>query len=99
MSKYITCKECPRCKDTYPDKLDSNGNRFYICGMSGNMVYKEPRRVKRISGKGYLHYSASSCGLYETIEDALKQMTKSEKERYWKSMSCENRQMSIFDII
>ena len=25
MNKYITCKECPRCKDTYPDKLDSNG--------------------------------------------------------------------------
>jgi hypothetical protein len=63
------------------------------------MVYKEPRRVKRISGKGYLHYSVSSCGLYETIEEALKQMTKSEKERYWKSMSCENRQLSIDDFI
>lgn len=91
----ITCKTCPRCKDTYPNKLDRDGNKFYICGMSGNMVYKEPRKVKKACGYGYIHYSVSSCGLYDTVDDVLKDMTTSEKERYWNSQNIETRQLSI----
>ena len=55
----IKCDTCPRCKDTYPDKVDFDGNHFHI------------------------HYSISSCGLYESIEDALSHMTESEIRR-WK---------------
>ena len=47
----IKCDTCPRCKDTYPDKVDFDGNHFHICGMSGNMVYTEPRKVKRQVGR------------------------------------------------
>lgn len=79
----IKCDTCPRCKDTYPGKLDSNGYHFYICGMSGNIVYKEPHKIKRYKGKGYIDLGISSCGLYETIEDALKHMTESERRRYY----------------
>lgn len=99
MSKCITCRTCPRCKDTYPGKLDRDGNHFYICGIGGNMVYKEPRKVKRALGKGYIHYSESSCGLYGSIEEALENMTRSERERYYESMEPEKRQISIFDLV
>lgn len=78
----IKCDTCPRCKDTYPDKLDCNGNHFYICGMSGNIVYKEPWKEKRLCGSGYIHHSVSGCGLYESVEDALKHMTESERRRW-----------------
>lgn len=78
----IQCDTCPRCKDTYPGQLDADGYHFYICGMSGNKVYKEPHQVKRISGSGYIHYTVSGCGLYKSIEDALSQMTESEIRRY-----------------
>lgn len=80
----ITCAECPRCKDLYPGQLDSFGNPFKICGMSGNMVHTEPRREKRINGNGYIYYEAGTCGLYDTVEDALKHMTKAAIER-WKA--------------
>lgn len=79
----IKCDTCPRCKDSYPGKLDSNGYLFYICGMGGNIVYKEPHKIKRYKGKGYIDLGISSCGLYETIEDALKHMTESERRRYY----------------
>lgn len=78
----IKCNECPRCKDTYPGKLDCYGHHFHICGMFGNMVYTEPRKVKREVGHGYIHYGVSSCGLYETVEDALSHMTESEIRRW-----------------
>ena len=78
----IKCDTCPRCKDKYPGNLDSNGYHFHICGMSGNIVYTMPHKVKRLSGRGYIHYGISSCGLYETIEDALKSMTESERRRW-----------------
>lgn len=82
VGKKITCDICPQCKNLYPDKVDSNGNYFCICGMGGNMVYTEPRRVKRWSGSGYLHFGVSSCGLYDSIEDVLKHMTESEIRRW-----------------
>ena len=78
----IRCDVCPRCKDVYPDKVDSYGNHFCICGMTGNMVYTEPRMIKRHTGSGYIHFSTSSCGLYETAEDALSQMTEPEIRRW-----------------
>lgn len=80
----ITCAECPRCKDLYPDKVDSFGNHFQVCGMSGNMVRPEPRREKKINGNGYIYYKPTSCWLYDTVEDALKHMSKLEIER-WKA--------------
>ena len=80
----LRCIDCPRCKDVYPDRVDDYGNHFYICGMSGNKVYKETREERRYNGKGYIHFGYGSCGLYETVDDALKHMTKSEIER-WKS--------------
>lgn len=78
----IMCDTCPRCKDLYPDKVDSDGYPFRICGMGGNMVYTVPRRVKRYSGPGYIKFGISSCGLYETVEDALSYMTESEIKRW-----------------
>lgn len=83
MADRITCAECPRCKDTYPGELDRDGYHFYICGMVGNMVYKEPRKIKKASGKGYLHFPVSGCGLYKTVEDALSDMTEPAIKR-WK---------------
>lgn len=79
----VKCIDCPRCKDTYPGKLDKDGYHFYICGMSGNIVYKEPHKIRRASGKGYLSFGYGSCGLYDTVDDALKQMTEPEIRR-WK---------------
>ena len=78
----IKCDTCPRCKDAYPGKVDFYGHHFCICGMSGNMVYTEPRKVKREVGHGYIHYGISSCGLYKSIEDALSRMTETERRRY-----------------
>lgn len=79
----IKCDTCPRCKDTYPGKLDYFGNHFHICGMSGNMVYTMPRKEKRQCGGGYIHYGVSGCGLYDTIEKALADMTEPERRRYY----------------
>jgi hypothetical protein len=70
----IRCDTCPRCKDVYPNRVDHDGNRFYICGMSGNIVYKTARKIKRSSGSGYIYHDVSTCGLYETVDDALKDM-------------------------
>ena len=79
----IRCDTCPRCKDVYPDKRDRFGYHFYICGMTGNIVYKEPHKEKRYSGKGWIHYGISTCGIFETVEDVLKKMTESERRRYY----------------
>jgi len=86
MADYIRCDTCPRCYDAAPGELDRDGYHFFICGNGGNMVYKKPRRVKRISGSGYIHYPVSGCGLYKSVEDALAQMTAPEIERYRKEM-------------
>ena len=79
----IRCNECPRCKDEYPDKLDRDGYPFQICGMTGNIVYTIPHKIKKYSGNGYIHLGVSGCGLYQTIEEALEHMTESERRR-WK---------------
>ncbi len=78
----IRCDTCPYCKDEYPGKVDAHGNHFHICGMTGNMVYTEPRKEKRWSGPGYIHFETSGCGLYKTAEDALASMTEVERERW-----------------
>ena len=78
----IRCSECPRCKDVYPGKTDPDGYHFHICGMSGNKVYTTPHKLRKYSGSGYIHLGKSSCWLYETPEDALKHMTKSEIARW-----------------
>ena len=87
LSKKIKCDTCPRCKDAYPDKVDNFGNHFCICGMSGNMVYTQPRTEKRYSGKGFIHFEVSGCGLYDTVEDALASMTESERQRHYESLN------------
>lgn len=78
----LKCKDCPRCKDVYPGKLDLDGYHFCICGMSGNKIYPEPHKIKRASGSGYLTFGGGSCGIYNTVEDALKAMTESEIRRW-----------------
>jgi len=78
----IKCDTCPRCKDSYPGKVDYYGYPFRICGVTGNMVYVVPRKIKRRSGKGYIYHGISSCGLYDTVEDALAHMTESERRRW-----------------
>lgn len=78
----IKCDTCPRCKDKYPGKLDRDGYHYHICGMSGNIVYTIPHKIKRLSGRGYIHCGISSCGLYDTVENALKSMTDSERRRW-----------------
>ena len=94
----IKCSECPRCKNVYPDKKDENGVHFHICGMSGNIVYTVPRREKRYNGKGYIHFSESSCGIYETFEKAYGAMTKTEQAR-WDREHFESRQLSFDDFV
>ena len=78
----IRCDTCPYCKDEYPGKVDAQGNHFHICGMTGNMVYTEPRREKRWSGPGYIKFGISGCGLFDTVDAALASMTEIERERW-----------------
>ncbi len=82
----IRCDTCPYCKDSYPGKQDIHGNHFHICGMTGNMVYTEPRREKRWSGPGYIKFGISSCGIFETETDVLNHMTRIERDRYFERM-------------
>lgn len=63
--KYINCPECPMCKPQ-PGKRD--GVKWGICHNGGNMVYLEPRKIKRASGSGYIYKPISSCGMYEKGE-------------------------------
>lgn len=79
----VLCRDCPKCKDVYPGKLDRDGYHFHICGMGGNIVYPEPHKIKRECGSGYLSFGPGSCGIFETIDDVLKHMTESEIRR-WK---------------
>jgi hypothetical protein len=80
----LKCKDCPRFKDS--GHTDHEGNHFGICGMGGNMVYPEERKVKRVSGRGYIHYQTDGCGLYDTVEQALANMTESAVRRYKERM-------------
>lgn len=80
----LKCKDCPRFKDA--GHIDYEGNHFGICGMGGNMVYPEERKVKRVSGRGYIHYQPDGCGMYDTVEQALAKMTKSDVRRYKEKM-------------
>lgn len=81
IDNMIRCDTCPRCKDAYPGKLDRDGYHFHICGMSGNIVYTTPHRIRRYNGKGYINLGVSSCALYESIEDAMTHMTAAEIRR------------------
>ena len=60
--EYIKCPECPKCK---PKEGLRDGAKWGICGEGGNIVYLEPWKEKRISGKGWIHHPISSCGIYE----------------------------------
>ena len=82
IGKMIKCDVCPRCTDPHPGKLDGDGYHFCICGMSGNIVYTTPHRIKRYNGKGYINLGISSCALYESVEDALSHMTESERRKW-----------------
>lgn len=42
------------------------------------------------SGSGWIHYDISSCGLFETVDEALARMTEPEKKRYYERMASEN---------
>ena len=88
----IKCDTCPRCKDSYPGKVDYYGYPFRICGGTGNMVYVVPRKIKRRSGKGYIYHGISSCGLYDTVEDALAHMTESERRRWKETQEMEREE-------
>lgn len=79
----IHCDICPYCKDLYPDRVDSDGNHYEICGMTGNMVYTEPGRIKRVSGHGWIHYGIGSCRLFVTVDQVLANMTEIERQRYY----------------
>lgn len=92
MANKIKCDVCPRCKDTYPGKLDNDGYHFHICGMSGNKVYTIPHKFKKANGTGYIQCDISGCALYDSVDDALKDMTESEISR-WRDGK--NRQSSI----
>ena len=83
----IRCDTCPYCKDSYPGKLDSYGNHFHICGMTGNMVYTKPRMEKRWSGPGHIKFGISSCGIFKTVEDVLAHMTEIERKRYYERVN------------
>lgn len=83
----IRCDTCPYCKDSYPNSTDGHGNHFCICGMTGNMVYTEPRKEKRWSGPGYIKFGVSSCGIFETVEDVLAHMTEIERKRYYERVN------------
>lgn len=80
----IKCDTCPYAKDKYPGKVDHAGNHFHICGMSGNMIYLEPRREKKYSGSGYIYFGITGCGLFESVDEALASMTEIERERWMK---------------
>ncbi len=81
--RYLLCKDCPRCIDKYPGKLDAFGNHFCICSLSGNMVYPEPRKEKRMTGSGYISFAPDTCGLYTSVSEALASMTPAAVRRYY----------------
>ena len=87
LTKKIKCDTCPYCKNTCMGKLDVHGNHFHICGMGGNMVYTKPRKEKRYSGTGWIHYNVVGCGLFDTVDEALARMNEVERQMYYERMS------------
>lgn len=85
----IRCDTCPRYKDSYPGKVDDDGYHYGICGMTGNIVYAIPHKIKRYSGHGYISLGVSTCGIFETVDDVLKKMTEPEIQR-WRESQNEN---------
>lgn len=79
----LRCDTCPWSKDVFPERVDRNGYPFHICGMTGNIVYTIPRKEKKYSGRGYIHFGISSCGIFDTAEDVLSAMTEAERKRYF----------------
>jgi len=75
----MKCADCPRWYDPYPEKRDAYGNHAVICGMSGNLIYLEPRREPKYSGGGYMYFKAYGCNIYGSPEEALAAMLKPEK--------------------
>ncbi len=65
MKEYIKCPECPRCK---PQPGKGDGVKWGICHNGGNMVYLEPREIKRASGSGYIYKQIYSCRMYKKGE-------------------------------
>ena len=65
--EFIDCPECPHCKKKpEPYKgITGHGVKYGICGIGGNLVFLEPWKEKRYSGKGYINHPVSSCGLIE----------------------------------
>lgn len=72
--EYIDCPECPCC---CPQEGLQNGARYGICHGTGNTVYLEPWKEKRISGSGWIHHPVSSCALYEKNDEAALRRCKS----------------------
>lgn len=68
MREFITCAECPHCKDIYPNEVDANGYPFQICDLGGNIVHTKPWKEKRCTGGGYIHHDVSSCRIFEKKE-------------------------------
>ena len=78
----IRCNICPYCRNPYQaDKVDSDGNYYCICGMTGNIVYPYPRLAERYSGSGYYRFDASSCGIFNSVDDVLTHMAENERKR------------------
>lgn len=63
--EYLNCPECPRCR---PQPGLKNGVKWGICHGSGNIVYLEPRKIKRASRNGYIYHPISGCGMYKKSE-------------------------------
>ena len=57
------CAECPHCKPRGKRRegLYGAGYQYGICDFTGNIVFLEPWKEKKISGNGYISHIASGC--------------------------------------
>ena len=55
------------------------GAKFVICSNTGNIVFLEPRKEKKVKGRGWIYHDVSGCGLYRKEETA--ETTKIEKPK------------------
>lgn len=53
------------------DFMKGAGVKWGICHNGGNMVYLEPRKIKRARGSGYIYEPISSCRMYEKEEGGI----------------------------
>ena len=72
--RSLTCVECPKC---IPSDEMHYGVKFGICSVTGNVVFLEPWKEKKIKGRGWIYHEVTGCGLYRKEESA--ETTKSEK--------------------